>query len=87
MVKGFIYLDTARFIHDCSKCKFLFSIAIHLEDNTFRYADVYENCSSILPEMTSIIIRYSSEGSDYTTTGLKTLCSHFVSDIFSLNKK
>jgi hypothetical protein len=47
--------------HDCEHCKYIATVAI-----IGRIVDIYKNCSSMIPD--GYIIRYSSEGSDYSTS-------------------
>ncbi len=50
----------ALFTHDCDKCQYLGNLFVPSR-NTM--ADVYRSCGKDIP---AVILRYSSEGSDYS---------------------
>ena len=59
--------------HDCSKCEFVGRFLLN-PDRGYRKGkkvDVYKACDSLTGP--SVIVRYSSEGSDYACTDAKYL--------------
>ena len=65
--------------HDCSKCKFLFSVA----GTVGGAIDVYDNCDNNWVKMergddTPYLIRFSSDGPDYVTVGIRDLAISYA---------
>lgn len=65
----------ALFKHDCDDCKYLGNLFVP-RMNTM--ADVYLSCEfEDEPVLRSVILRYSDEGSDYSSVNLQYLGSYF----------
>ena len=65
----------ALFKHDCDKCKYLGNLFVP-KMNTM--ADIYMSCEhEDVPELRSVILRYSDEGPDYSSVHLQYLGSYF----------
>ena len=65
----------ALFKHDCDKCQYLGNLFVPMQ-NTM--ADVYLSCEcKDVPDLRSVILRYSDEGADYASVHLKHLGSYF----------
>jgi len=75
-VEGWGWDDVPTWEHDCDKCTFLFSLTLLGAHESLKTVDVYESCQKDRGDRW--IIRYSSEGSDYATTDLKTLAAYYV---------
>ena len=72
---GWNVLNNRHFwVHDCDQCKYMYSIDLTNGEKVVK-ADIYQSCANSISEY---IIRFSSEPSDYTTTGLSSLFAHFI---------
>lgn len=81
-VTGWNLYDKPFYEHDCTKCKFLFSLSLMGKNEILKNVDVYESCEKDLPGHNPWLIRYSSEGSDYATTDLRTLMAYHTIGYF-----
>jgi len=93
-VTGYSFHQEPFHEHDCDRCNFLFSFGISTRDCDYpyphgtpkMYVDVYENCDNISEEA-PYLIRYSSDGPDYATTGIRSLVASYVVDHMGLELK
>ena len=71
--------------HDCTKCEFLGNVftkqAFYISDVTYEErtipADLWKSCQYELPEV-HFILRYSSDGPDYSSFPAKRLADYLV---------
>ena len=65
----------ALFKHDCDKCQYLGNLFVPTQ-NTM--ADVYLSCEfKDIPDLRSVILRYSDDEPDYASVNLSSLGSYF----------
>ena len=70
-MRRYYYSNKPKYIHNCTKCKFIKSIR---KDNSFTI-DIYESCEG---SMTKYLVRFSSDPSDYTTPSIDIILMHYA---------
>lgn len=78
-VTGWSYEEKPHHKNFCNTCEYLFTVRHHFEDGTYKYSDVYKNCSGGWSGDTAYIINNSDRPGDYHSgVELKNLMAIYV---------